>query len=775
MKKNYKKIAIIGAGSWGTTIAREIAKVNLHSEIVMWAFEKSVVDSINTFHENRDYLPGVNLPENIKATDNLKECAMKSDSIIIATPSKVLFDISQKISKFVSPDIPVGYITKGFCKIKDKVYTISQAIQKAIPNAGDNVTAIYGPSHAEELSTGFHTCLNIASKSKDSAEYFSKILTSSVLQCRVKNDIIGVEIGGTLKNPAAIAAGMISVLPNCGDNLTGALISEALKEMLRLAKLFKAKPETIIDISGLGDLVATALSDHSRNRRFGKDIGRLIISGNKKLNLYDKLMLKINPDQVIENLSKNLNYLAEGAYAIEPLIELAKKNNISIPVYTALYEVLLNKKNPTLLIETIKNPDKFATLFKETKIQIKSRKVGLEKVKGKAFKKTVIEKTLLKLLSTKDQDNNKQNIIIENLKKFSKNHPNLEKAERKLLDNLSVSNYKNNIENLVDNYYNDLSDDYGSIYKKIFINTFNFFYLKNKFSKQKGKLNITGFYNQVKAIKRDVEIIYVSNFITFADFLFIVFAIKKKKLAFPRFFVCKNAVQQPFFRWLIKKAGGFIVDNSKLKNIVYRETLSQYISTLIDHGVPILYFPENKPSQMTKSKMNIKYDFFSIIIESLFQSTIEISIVPLEVNYFKKYFSENNSLNLSEELLNKVAINFSQPIYLSEFTKNPHTITGISEIIKESWQKDGLIFPQNIFAKALLQTNGILNKENITTQIRTFVNNVNQTIPYSIEEIFKEGSAFVKENGIISINQDDIVEIILEDNLKFYARNSGGK
>ena len=182
-----------------------------------------------------------------------------------------------------------------------------------------------------------------------------------------QKNIVGVDVGGTLKNPAAIAAGMISVLPQCGDNLAGALISEALKEMIDLGKIFDLEADIIIDISGLGDLVATALSNHSRNRRFGRDIANQILKKGTNLKISDKVLLKFKPEYVIERMSKNLHYLAEGAYAIEPLIELAEHHGVPIPVYKSLYEVLLNKKNPSLLIETIKNPLKFEDIYKENK------------------------------------------------------------------------------------------------------------------------------------------------------------------------------------------------------------------------------------------------------------------------------------------------------------------------------------------------------------------------------------------------------------------------
>ena len=132
----------------------------------------------------------------------------------------------------------VGFLTKGFCKIQNEVLTISQAIERAIPALAGKVVAISGPSHAEEVSRRYHTCLNVGGQCAETRTVMAHLLDSEYVQCRETDDIRAVEVGGTLKNPAAIAAGMISALPRCGDNLAGALISEALREMVRLGELF---------------------------------------------------------------------------------------------------------------------------------------------------------------------------------------------------------------------------------------------------------------------------------------------------------------------------------------------------------------------------------------------------------------------------------------------------------------------------------------------------------------------------------------------------------
>ena len=199
-------------------------------------------------------MPGVVLPGSIVAVNNLKLALKNANAVIFATPSKVLYDTSLRAEKYIRDNVYIAYLTKGFCRINNKIFPISKALAKVFPSQKDLIAAILGPSHAEEVSMDFHTCLNIASSSKRTRNIFVNLLNCDYISCRETDDIIGVDLATTLKNPAAIAAGMLSVMPKCGDNLAGALISEALNEMMKFAKVFKAREETIIGISGLGIL-----------------------------------------------------------------------------------------------------------------------------------------------------------------------------------------------------------------------------------------------------------------------------------------------------------------------------------------------------------------------------------------------------------------------------------------------------------------------------------------------------------------------------------------
>ncbi|HQL83965.1 MAG TPA: hypothetical protein PK307_17325, partial [Spirochaetota bacterium] len=598
--------------------------------VQMWAYEKSVVSSINETCENADFLPGIKLPPNITATNSMKEAVDDAQAVILAPPSKVVYDISQKLAGLISGDVAVGFLTKGFCKIQNEVLTISQAIERAIPVLAGKVVAISGPSHAEEVSRRFHTCLNVGGQYAETRAAMARLLDSEYVQCRETEDIRAVEVGGTLKNPAAIAAGMISALPRCGDNLSGALISEALLEMIRLGELFGIKPERMMDISGLGDLVATALSVHSRNRRFGSDIAGQIMKKGSTLNLMDRIILRLRPESVIERMSEKLHYLAEGAYAIEPLIELAEAKGVSIPVYRSLYEVLLNKKDPSLLVETIKNPDRFDELYFSTKIQITSRKKGLEKIRGRAFRELITARTTEELqfreknrLEAKSPDE-----IMKLLRadRDAAGRGRMGQAELRLIDGISRDNYNDTIGGLAGIYAGEVTDNYSTVFKWACFLLIGFIEFLNLFIQRRGKITLSGRLDEIRKAGKQATVIYVSGHTTPFDSLIAALTIFRKGMPFPRFFISSEAASSMSAR-VLKMCGGFVVDTSRLGNPVYREVIRQYISIIAGHGVPLLYVIDRSTGGD---------EFFSAVKDSVYKHGVELAIVPVELSYLRK-------------------------------------------------------------------------------------------------------------------------------------------
>lgn len=761
-QNKVKQISIVGAGSWGTAIAKVIAENLPNTLVKMWAYEKSTVHSINNKNVNSDFLPGVRLPLNIKATNHLRESLQNTDGIIIATPSKVVPDTVNKIGKIITSEVPLAYLSKGFCRVNNDILTISQTMSRVLPSYKNRVVGIYGPSHAEEVVKYFHTCLAIASASEMDRKFFCDLINCDYLQCRETEDVLGVDLGGTLKNPAAIAAGMITILPRCGDNLEGALIAESLKEMNRLAIALGANSETIIDIAGTGDLVATALSEHSRNRRFGKDIARKIIEKGTTLSMTDKIYLRFKPEYVLEKISSNYHYLAEGAYAIEPLIELASKHSVSIPVYRSLYEVLLNKKEPSLLIETIKNPDKFDEIYNNAKLHVKDKKRGLEKLKGKAFKKIILQ-SVLETIKKKYGTHELKNLLIQNFKSSIEKQSgtplknNFISKELKYIALLNSSSFDKYLKKLTSIYLAEIIDHNNTVFNHIMMNYLSFRHIWNRLVGKKNRIRITGDVDKIRNLRERVNTIYIPRFKNKTDFYYYIYSIYKKFLPEPRFFVPAEASGGWFNRFLLRKCGGYIIHRSRSGNLLYRECVIQYISTLISHGVPLLYFPENEPEKNSVISPLNEY-FFDLLNTVMYQESTEIVLIPTEIAY-------SNKLDESEEtpLFSEPAtINFSSPLFLSDFTKQIHSEISVHAMIRELWISDEIILPQHIICEIMKQKNYMIKAGKLKKYIERFISENNLVVSYSNKQILSNGLKFLLKHDIVQKKNDYLVGIKVE-------------
>ncbi len=764
-------VAIIGAGAWGTAVAKSIAESRPQVAVRIWAHEKSVVSSINGRSEN-EFLPGIKLPPNVTAYGVLSEALEGAEVALIASPSRFLYEIAQRMARHVTPRMHVGFLTKGFCKVQSEILTISQAIERAIPQLQDRVVAVSGPSHAEEVSRGFHTCLNVGSRSAVSRAIIADLMTTDFLRCRETEDIRGVEVGGTLKNPAAIAAGMISVLPQCGDNLAGALISEALKEMIRLGALFGISEEAMIDISGLGDLVATAMSRHSRNRRFGFDIASQMMQRRMMLGAMDKIILRFRPKSVIERISRRFDYLAEGAYAIEPLIELAEFGNVSIPLYRSLYEVLLNKKDPSLLIETIKNPLRFNELYYNTKIQLINRKNGLEGVNGRVFRELIIGRVIEKFTGSHGDQAGEYaaDEVITNLHEFydteiSSEGVHMHARARSIVARLSRGNYAESIRLLAELYLKSITDNYYRPLKWLFYLYALFARTVNFFSQRRSRITVTGQLKSIRRIRSSVNVLYASTFSSAYDFVLIIIAVLRKGLPFPRFFMSADSIDTRN-AMLYRQLGGFCVDRGMLGNRLYRETLCQYLSILSGHGVPILYFPFHSSGMNSDPTGN---EFFSALAESLFKHTADTAIVPVEVSYQRRPpVSGSGALPLREIIANVVSINFSKPLYLSEHVNNPSKLIGIAGLVKSAWLKDGKLFPHYVLCRVLAQNNFSIKSDSAAKLVEGYLSTAGRRLEYSPSAIVRRGLNFLISNGSVAVRDGRIVAVNTGD-IEFYS------
>ena len=311
-----KKIAIIGSGSWGCALAIHLA--NLGNEIRLWTFLEEELNLINN-ERNCKFLPNAVISENITATLSYQEAIEGSDFILHVTPSKFTRENVKKYKEFVKEQ-PVIMCSKGF--EADTLYTLDQVLEKELP--GKKIGVLSGPSHAEEVSIGVPTALVAASKHNDVVDLLQNTFMSDTVRVYTSSDVRGVELGGALKNIIAFCAGISAAL-KLGDNTFAALITRGLAEICRLGIAMGGKQETFYGLTGLGDLIVTCLSEHSRNRKAG---------------------LLIGSGKTLDETKKEVGMTIESVDNIEVAYKLAKKYDIDMPIVNAVYDVLYNNLDP---------------------------------------------------------------------------------------------------------------------------------------------------------------------------------------------------------------------------------------------------------------------------------------------------------------------------------------------------------------------------------------------------------------------------------------------
>lgn len=305
------KVAVIGSGSWGTAISVSLARSG--HDVSLWSRRTEFTEQLTAERENKRYLPGTVLDEHISFTSELSEARGK-DLIVLATPSHTVRDMARSLRDHLNRGQVVVSISKGFdTETKQR---LSEVIKEEIPTA--RVAAMSGPSHAEEVALGMPTMNVVASEEAGVAEYIQSIFNSQTFRIYTSDDIVGVELGGSVKNVIALCAGICDGL-GYGDNAKAALITRGIAEITRLGVAMGAKFETFSGLSGIGDLVATCTSMHSRNRRAGILIGQ---------------------GKSVKEAEDEIKMVVEGVKSAASVYYLAEKYNVEMPISREAYRVL---------------------------------------------------------------------------------------------------------------------------------------------------------------------------------------------------------------------------------------------------------------------------------------------------------------------------------------------------------------------------------------------------------------------------------------------------
>ena len=311
-----KKIAVLGAGSWGSALSLVLA-TNGH-DVTLWSIAEDEIKMLQEKHEHVDKLPGVKLPESISYTIDMEEAVSGKEFLILAVPSVFTRSTAKSMAPYVKEGQIVVCVAKGI--EEDTLMTLSEIVEQEIPVA--DVAVMCGPSHAEEVGRGLPTTVVAGAHKKATAEAVQDIFMNEVFRVYTSPDVLGMELGGSLKNVIALAAGMADGL-GYGDNTKAALITRGITEMGRLALEMGAKYETLSGLTGIGDLIVTCESRHSRNRKAGMLMGQ---------------------GYTMKQATDEVKMVVEGIYSAKAAIALAHKYQVDMPIIEEVNKVLFEDK-----------------------------------------------------------------------------------------------------------------------------------------------------------------------------------------------------------------------------------------------------------------------------------------------------------------------------------------------------------------------------------------------------------------------------------------------
>jgi glycerol-3-phosphate dehydrogenase (NAD(P)+) len=325
-------ITVLGGGSWGTALATVLAH-NGH-DVMMWIFEKDIAHEINTSHTNETFLKDITLSERITATDSLEKACRASNTYVSVIPSQHLREVLTRASGYISDDGLFISCTKGVEIETSKL--MSEIIIESVPHIStDSIVVLSGPSFAREVASQHPTTVVVASTNKESATKAQELFRTEFFLPFIHDDIIGVQMGGAVKNIIAIACGMSDGL-GFGDNTRAAIITRSLYEMIKLGQALGANPITFSGLSGIGDLVLTCTGSLSRNRSVGLELGK---------------------GRTIKEILGSMKMVAEGVDTTRAIHRIMQEKNINAPICNEMYNILFENKSPRQAVEDLTRMD----------------------------------------------------------------------------------------------------------------------------------------------------------------------------------------------------------------------------------------------------------------------------------------------------------------------------------------------------------------------------------------------------------------------------------
>ncbi|EPG73119.1 NAD-dependent glycerol-3-phosphate dehydrogenase [Leptospira fainei serovar Hurstbridge str. BUT 6] len=778
----YPNVAVFGGGPMGVFLSTVVsAKAD---RVFLWYGDRKKAERIQKDRSAELLDDNVSLPHNVTVVYDTDFLSTESWVIVSAVPSRLKENIIDRICASLSPNENhlILSFTKGIVSSSTRRKTGSITFSDYLLYTKDRLNisnleyaSIAGPNLLSEMSKDQHSFFSVASTGKRASFVVEELFSGSHNHTKTYDDIRAIEIIGVLKNPIAIACGIASGIPECGSNFEGELIRLGFSEILDLLKALELPTKSAMEF-GLADLITTSTSRSSRNRAYGQRFVRKLISGEDEPNLLERLELFFNPKEFIQKEVIQSESHVEGAYSLSTILDLAHEKNVSLPLFTTLFEILTRKVSPTQIIRFVSKSasDEIRTISK-----FAGKRSGLSLASGQEFQYALRRRVLRHI-------NSQPGMADRILKQSGLQIKALEKRYEEAIENKSGTDFAQlpkeiqlwketnrayetrgarDLERIVEFYVSEIADDYRPFLRESLIHLVApARFAIGGFKPGGGLPKIGGCVKEVKSLASRYDILYTPTHRSHLDSIEVAFGLRWLGLPVPRYAADKKVMGTPGLARVLKALGAYMVDRKRNRNLLYLDCLTQYSTMMLEAGIPTLVYPEGTRSR-TGGIIPIKTGILSTSVEAFKHTGSEVLVVPIVLSYENvpediEFTGKEEHLSFKDFLFKRteVFMDLCEPIPVSRYIHEDDPTLSISLEITRSWQAHHRILPNQLVAKLIMEEGGEIGLNDLRSLIsETILSRKGNYLTKEADEILNRGIKVLKGRGFIRVERDIVV------------------
>lgn len=794
LEEHESKIIVLGSGPLGIILSSILSKNT--SQVYLWYQDGRKATELNksriAYLAQKQY----RLSDNVSVISGYEIFQNKNCHLQLAVPSRQIEDILENIIPLLNREAKhsISIFSKGIPSLHTikrwKIATISEYFELFTKKLGFDyfpIAFVSGPSLISELANTRYSFFQIGCKDIETIKKLNQLYTTDRTHLTSTDDIVGVELGGVLKNPIAIGSGIIASLPEFGCNTQGEIISIGFQEMLNFGVKLGARLETLMGRAGLADVITTSMTPKSRNYTYGTKFTEKLLSGQNELTWQEKIELFIDPSQFIKNeVLQDMN-LVEGVFALDSILYIAKERGLELPFYQTIFNILARRSPPENLIYQVGKVPFEAEI--PTNYLVKKTE-GMHHRPGQELAE-LLEKRVFKRVTTNRNVLSKIKKQIHNIEEHLEGRLEIAKEKNikkdlilipeeiqlwKKFEESSPENQNMHLEALIHFYVNEIADKYHPLMRGTLIRLLApIRFMVSGFRFGSAIPVMGGKIKELKALASSYNILYAPTHRTHIDSVEIAFGLTWQNLPVPRYASNIGLMSDPFWDWLIKSLGAYSVDRDRTRNFLYLDCLTMYSTMMLEAGIPSLVYPEGTRSRTGKIEP-IKVGLLSTAVQAYKNTGSEILIVPLTTSYENipedEYFSDYNAkINIKDFISKrtKAYLDICDPIHVSHYVNEENPVEAIAVQINSLWKKNYKILPNHIVSKLLTVNDYYISMDEIIPLIEVFISNYSVNYLTTNPQEIKEAGIKVLLNRNFAIVDNNYLQATKRKLIDYYA------